>query len=159
MYGRQKSLYSWLYFCRCYRYRAFIPPSMLSVHSILTAIPRRFSKQVPYRLIDMDRPSLARHNSDIAFLNEPYNPLYNPFPSRPILVHQYASMLFTANAELTRTADATLATIAMSSSNDLGLAICSSTTVIRMRGIIVPRNEVCALHNSISLRQKQCWGC
>ena len=32
--------------------------------------------------------SIARHNSDYAFLNEPYNPLYNPLPSKPILVHQ-----------------------------------------------------------------------
>ncbi|KAK5165596.1 uncharacterized protein LTR77_009125 [Saxophila tyrrhenica] len=35
----------------------------------------------------MPRPT-APTNDDIAFLNEPYNPLYNPLPARPILVHQ-----------------------------------------------------------------------
>jgi hypothetical protein len=32
--------------------------------------------------------TIARHDSDFAFLHEPYNPLYNPFKSKPILVHQ-----------------------------------------------------------------------
>lgn len=35
-----------------------------------------------------NRRRLPRSDSDIGFLNEPYNPLYNPFPSKPILVHQ-----------------------------------------------------------------------
>ncbi|KAF2483154.1 hypothetical protein BDY17DRAFT_296905 [Neohortaea acidophila] len=34
------------------------------------------------------RRPLLRTPSDMVFLNEPYNPLYNLFPSRPVLVHQ-----------------------------------------------------------------------
>ncbi len=32
--------------------------------------------------------SIAPLHPDAEFLNEPYNPLYNLFPARPILVHQ-----------------------------------------------------------------------
>lgn len=30
--------------------------------------------------------------SDLAFLNEPYNPIYSLFQSKPILVHQYVTL-------------------------------------------------------------------
>ena len=35
---------------------------------------------------------LARHDSDFAFLTEPYNPIYNLFNSKPVLVHQSVEM-------------------------------------------------------------------
>ena len=32
--------------------------------------------------------SKVSSESDLAFLNEPYNPIYSPFHSKPVLVHQ-----------------------------------------------------------------------
>jgi len=29
--------------------------------------------------------------SDLAFLNQPYHPVYSPFAAKPVLVHQYAN--------------------------------------------------------------------
>ncbi|KAK5118185.1 hypothetical protein LTR85_008165 [Meristemomyces frigidus] len=33
-------------------------------------------------------PSRSASNADLEFWHEPYNPLYNPIPSKPVLVHQ-----------------------------------------------------------------------
>lgn len=33
-------------------------------------------------------PSRTPSNADLEFWHEPYNPLYNPIPTKPVLVHQ-----------------------------------------------------------------------
>jgi len=37
--------------------------------------------------------------SDLAFLNEPYHPIYSPFAAKPVLVHQWAVSLNTIDAK------------------------------------------------------------
>lgn len=73
------------------RLAAGLPPSRCAITSSHT------SKVYDYRTIDqvlhgnaINTTMASRVNSasDLAFLNEPYHPIYSPFAAKPVLVHQ-----------------------------------------------------------------------
>lgn len=37
----------------------------------------------------MDGDALSISSDERRLLHEPYNPIYNPWPTKPVLVHQY----------------------------------------------------------------------
>jgi hypothetical protein len=48
-------------------------------------------RQVVGDAINTDMNSRVASASDLAFLNQPYHPVYSPFAAKPVLVHQYAN--------------------------------------------------------------------
>jgi hypothetical protein len=71
-------------------------------------------------------------------INEPYNPIYSPFRSKPVLVRQYvpATSEYLPNTNLLCYAGAqTIPTLF--SLNDHGLALYCSITILPMHGITV----------------------
>ena len=56
-------------------------------------------RQVIGDAINTKMNSRVASASDLAFLNQPYHPVYSPFAAKPVLVHQYANSISRGESE------------------------------------------------------------
>ena len=56
-------------------------------------------RQVIDDAINTKMNSRVASASDLAFLNQPYHPVYSPFAAKPVLVHQYANSISRGESE------------------------------------------------------------